>query len=190
MLKACRVHNQYHIFHRHILGYCKWLVSEVITGWIRNLRFAISFMRLEATPTSPSPAHRCLIKLQPRTGFSLIKVSYKNINGGENSGYKRSCIIFLSVCDLAICPLSMLLVWSVRLNVLSGWCCHEALGAIVRVMTCSHGGALRLTGCCTRTQAMTLERTYKTPCIMFISHTKDGWSNKVYTLKKYIYIYF
>lgn len=120
MLKACRVHNQYHIFHCHLLGYCKWLVSEVITGWIGNLRFAISFMRLEATPTSPSPAHRRLIKPQPGTGFLLIKVSYKNINGGENGGYKQSCIIFfVCVCDLAICPLSMLLVlvWEIECTV-------------------------------------------------------------------------
>lgn len=39
--KALRAYNQYYIFHCHLHSYCKWLVSKIITGCIRNLGFAI-----------------------------------------------------------------------------------------------------------------------------------------------------
>lgn len=44
--EALRAHNQYHIFHRHLHRYCKWLVSKIITGCIRNPGFAISPLSL------------------------------------------------------------------------------------------------------------------------------------------------
>lgn len=39
--KALGAYNQYYIFHCHLHSYCKWLVSKIITGCIRNLGFAI-----------------------------------------------------------------------------------------------------------------------------------------------------
>lgn len=52
--KALRAYNQYYIFHCHLHSYCKWLVSKIITGCIRNLGFAISLPALEGSVCSPS----------------------------------------------------------------------------------------------------------------------------------------
>ena len=52
--KALRAYNQYYIFHCHLHSYCKWLVSKIITGCIRNLGFAISLLVLGGPVCSPS----------------------------------------------------------------------------------------------------------------------------------------
>lgn len=52
--KALRAYNQYYIFHCHLHSYCKWLVSKIITGCIRNLGFAISPLVLGGPRLSPS----------------------------------------------------------------------------------------------------------------------------------------
>lgn len=52
--KALRAYNQYYIFHCHLHSYCKWLVSKIITGCIRNLGFAISLLVLRGPVCSPS----------------------------------------------------------------------------------------------------------------------------------------
>lgn len=52
--KALRACNQYYIFHCHLHSYCKWLVSKIITGCIRNLGFAISLLVLGGPVCSPS----------------------------------------------------------------------------------------------------------------------------------------
>lgn len=52
--KALRAYNQYYIFHCHLHSYCKWLVSKIITGCIRNLGFAISLSVLGGPVCSPS----------------------------------------------------------------------------------------------------------------------------------------
>lgn len=52
--KASRAHNQYYIFHCHLHSYCKWLVSKIITGCIRNLGFAISLLVLGGPVCPPS----------------------------------------------------------------------------------------------------------------------------------------
>lgn len=54
--KALRAYNQYYIFHCHLHSYCKWLVSKIITGCIRNLGFAISPLVLGGPRLSPSVA--------------------------------------------------------------------------------------------------------------------------------------
>lgn len=54
--KALRAYNQYYIFHCHLHSYCKWLVSKIITGCIRNLGFAISALVLEGPPPFAPPA--------------------------------------------------------------------------------------------------------------------------------------
>lgn len=53
--KALRAYNQYYIFHCHLHSYCKWLVSKIITGCIRNLGFAISPLVLEGPQHPPAP---------------------------------------------------------------------------------------------------------------------------------------
>ena len=52
--KALRAYNQYYIFHCHLHSYCKWLVSKIITGCIRNLGFAISLPVLGGPVCAPS----------------------------------------------------------------------------------------------------------------------------------------
>lgn len=52
--KASRAYNQYYIFHCHLHSYCKWLVSKIITGCIRNLGFAISLLALGGPVCPPS----------------------------------------------------------------------------------------------------------------------------------------
>lgn len=54
--KALRAYNQYYIFHCHLHSYCKWLVSKIITGCIKNLGFAISPPVLGGLRLSPSVA--------------------------------------------------------------------------------------------------------------------------------------
>lgn len=53
--KALRAYNQYYIFHCHLHSYCKWLVSKIITGCIRNLGFAILLPVLGGTPFALPP---------------------------------------------------------------------------------------------------------------------------------------
>lgn len=52
--KALRAYNQYYIFHCHLHSYCKWLVSKIIAGCIRNLGFAILLPALRGPVCSPS----------------------------------------------------------------------------------------------------------------------------------------
>ena len=69
--EALRTYNQYYIFHRHLHSYCKWLVSKIITGCIRNLGFAISLLVLGGPVNLPlSPPLSLPLSVSPSLPLS------------------------------------------------------------------------------------------------------------------------
>lgn len=63
--KALRAYNQYYIFHCHLHSYCKWLVSKIITGCIRNLGFAISPLVLGGPVSLPPSLQHHWVLMTP-----------------------------------------------------------------------------------------------------------------------------
>lgn len=77
--KALRAYNQYYIFHCHLHSYCKWLVSKIITGCIRNLGFAILLPVLGGPPFALPPftqAPGVLMTLQQQILFTPQMTSF------------------------------------------------------------------------------------------------------------------